>query len=245
MDQACGARFSLAQYQSTVGGRPCVERHLRRIAELVELGDVRAAALGAACRRRAGDQFDLAAGMGGDARGEVGDGDLLGGADVIDAEVLALGAHHHDAADQIVDVAEAAGLAAVALESRTAACRLGCCAATRLQAQRELRDDVLPAHVGAVDVVRPEDQHAVEELAAVVDRHQLADDLAAAVGIARIGRIGHDQRRVSRRSGRAAASDRPPSSTPAPASATPSLRQASITLIMPLTPTSSTSSGAL
>ena len=55
---------------------------------------------------------------------------------------------------------------------------------------------MLEAHVRAVDVVRPENQHAVEELAAVVDRHQLADDLAAAVGIARIGRVGHDERRA-------------------------------------------------
>ena len=46
----------------------------------------------------------------------VGDRDLFGRADVVDAEMLALRAHHHDAAHEIVDVAEAAGLAAVALD---------------------------------------------------------------------------------------------------------------------------------
>ena len=64
------------------------------------------------------------------------------------------------------------------------------------QAHRELRDDVLEAHVGPIDVVRPKDQRALEMLAAVVDHHHLADDLAGAVGEPRIVRIGHDERRV-------------------------------------------------
>src|SRR3954465_2981039 len=89
---------------------------MRRISELSEFGNVRTAALSAALRRRAGDQFDVTPSMRGDARGQLGDRDLLPGADMIDAEVLALGAHHHDPADEIIDMAEAAGLAAVALE---------------------------------------------------------------------------------------------------------------------------------
>ena len=74
------------------------------------------APLGAAGGSRAGDEFDLAAGMGGDAPRDVGDRHLLGRADVIDAEMLALGAHHHHAAHEIVDVTEAAGLPSVALD---------------------------------------------------------------------------------------------------------------------------------
>ena len=65
-----------------------------------------------------------------------------------------------------------------------------------VQAQRELRDDVLPAHVRAVDIVRAENENALEVLAAEIDRHQLADQLAAAVGIARVEHVGHEQRRV-------------------------------------------------
>ena len=33
-----------------------------------------------------------------------------------------------------------------------------------VQAQRELRDHVLPSHVGTVDIVRTEDQHALEDI---------------------------------------------------------------------------------
>ena len=64
----------------------------------------------------------------------------------------------------------------------------------RLQAQRELRDHVLEPHVGTIDVVRAEDQHAIEEFAAEIDRHDLADELAGAIGIARVERIGHGER---------------------------------------------------
>ena len=71
---------------------------------------------------------------------------------------------------------------------------VGCWAARALQAQRELRDHVLEPHVGAIDVVRAEDQHALEEFAAEIDRHDLADELAGAVGIARVERIGHGER---------------------------------------------------
>ena len=63
------------------------------------------------------------------------------------------------------------------------------------QAQRELRDDVLPAHVGAIDVVRAENEHTVEQSAAIVHREQLADDLAASVRVARVEHVGHHERR--------------------------------------------------
>ena len=54
---------------------------------------------------------------------KIGDGDLLRGADVIDAEMLALFAHHQHAGDEIVDEAEAAGLLPGALDLEAAACR--------------------------------------------------------------------------------------------------------------------------
>ena len=66
--------------------------------------------------RLAGDELDLAPGMGRDAARQLGDRDLLRGADVIDAEMLAFLAHHHDAGDEIVDEAEAARLLAGALD---------------------------------------------------------------------------------------------------------------------------------
>src|SRR5437763_542895 len=68
------------------------------------------------CWRTTRDQLDLAAGMNSHAGGEIGDGDVVHGADVIDAEMLAFVAHHQDAADEVVDMAEAAGLATVALQ---------------------------------------------------------------------------------------------------------------------------------
>ena len=67
--------------------------------------------------------------MGRHAAGELGDGDLLGRADVIDAEMLALLAHHHDAAHEIVDMAEAAGLAPSPWIAKRHRARWMCCAA--------------------------------------------------------------------------------------------------------------------
>ena len=40
----------------------------------------------------------------------------------------------------------------------------GCCVASGVEAQRELRHHVLAAHVGAIDIVRAEDQHALEDI---------------------------------------------------------------------------------
>ena len=54
--------------------------------------------------------------MAGDPPCQIGDGDFFGGADVIDAEMLAFFAHHHDAGDQVVDEAEAARFLAGALD---------------------------------------------------------------------------------------------------------------------------------
>ena len=66
-------------------------------------------------------------------------------------------------------------------------------------AHRKLRDDVLLAHVRPIDVVRPEYQHPVEVLAAVVEREQLADDFPAPIREPGIGDVGDHQRNVLRR----------------------------------------------
>src|SRR5581483_7586966 len=110
--------------------------------------------------------------------------------DMVDAEVLAALAHHHDAGNEIVDMTEAAGFlpAALDLERHCAHRVLRDC---RFHAQRELRHHVLPAHVWPVNIMRPENKYALEMFAAVVDRHHLADDLAGAIGEARAQRIGN------------------------------------------------------
>ena len=59
------------KYQSTVGGRPWASGTRGAIAELGQFRDVGAAALRAAGRGGAGDQLDLAAGMGRDALREL------------------------------------------------------------------------------------------------------------------------------------------------------------------------------
>jgi hypothetical protein len=105
-----------------------------------------------------------------------------------------LRAHRHDAGDEIVDEAEAAGLRAGALDGEREPTGGGVLRRQHMQAHRELRDHVLEPHVGSIDVVRAEDQHAIEEFAPVVDRHDLADELARPVRIARVERIGHRER---------------------------------------------------
>ena len=63
-----------------------------------------------------------------------------------------------------------------------------------MHAQRQLRDDVFPSHVWAVNVMRTEDYRAPQFFATVIECKQLADNLAAGVGITRIQRVGNRQR---------------------------------------------------
>src|SRR5437660_3203360 len=98
------------------GRQSFVERDARRIAERGQFRNIGAAAQRAALAHRRRTERDLAARNLGHAAGEIGDADLFRGADMIDAEVLALRAHDHYALHQIVDVAEAARLGAAALD---------------------------------------------------------------------------------------------------------------------------------
>src|SRR5215475_454258 len=175
------------------GRQSFVERDARPIAERGQFRNIGAAARRATLAHGRWAERDLPARDLGHAVGEIGDADLFRGAHVIDAEVLALPSHDHHALHQIVHVAEAARLGAAALDqerNRAAWVFFHC----SLQTHGELRDDVIEAHVGPVDVVRAEDQHPFEMLAAVVDDHHLADDLAGAIGKARVVRIGNHER---------------------------------------------------
>src|SRR5262249_17315287 len=194
-----------------------VERDAGSIAERGEFRNIGTAARRAAFERGRGAEHDLAARNFGHAAGKLRDADFFRRADMVDAEVLALLAHDHHALHQIIDVAEAARLGATALDGKWD-CAARMLAHRPLQAKGELRNNVIEAHIGAIDVVRPEDEHAFEMLAAVVDDHQLADDLAAAIGKARVERIGNDERYalVGRHAGgrlidlRARGEDQPP-----------------------------------
>ena len=72
----------------------------------------------------------------------------------------------------------------------------GCFLAAASRRKRELRYHVLPSHVGSVDIVRAENEHALEIFAAEIDRHHFADQLAGAIGVTRVQRVGHHQRRA-------------------------------------------------
>ena len=66
-------------------------------------------------------------------------------------------------------MAEAAGLPSVTLDLERHLAALVKRRGT-LEAERELRNDVLEAHVRAIDIVRAKDQHAIEKFAAAASR---------------------------------------------------------------------------
>src|SRR6187402_2447413 len=63
----------------------------------------------------------------------------------------------------------------------------------------KLWDHMLVAHIRTVDIVRPKYNHALEVAAPIVEGEEFTDDLAAAVGIARIRNIRNHQWHVFRR----------------------------------------------
>ena len=131
------------------------------VSETLELRYVGAATFGAAGRRRPLDHLDIAPGMGSNPSGKISDRYLLPRPDMVNPEVIALRTHHHNARDEIVDLAEASGLAAIALEfERDSPLRVF--GGGSLQSHRELRDHVLPAHVWSIDIVGAENQNALE-----------------------------------------------------------------------------------
>jgi hypothetical protein len=98
---------------------------------------------------------------------EVGDADLLVGAHVVEVLVFRPSSTTRSrAVGEVADVAERAGLLAGPLDlERDAAPSPGLVAEGARHAHDELGHDVLEAHVGAVDVVGPEDDGAVEVFA--------------------------------------------------------------------------------
>src|SRR6266508_624684 len=106
-------------------GQAVIEGDAGSIAERGQFRTIGAAAPCAAGRRGGWTQRDLASRDPGHAAGEVGDGDLVRGADMVDAEVLPALAHDHHAANQVVDVAEAARLLAAALDRKRQHAEIG------------------------------------------------------------------------------------------------------------------------
>src|SRR6187200_3103643 len=98
------------------------------MAELCQFRNIGTAARGAARRGFSRDQSDLTPVNARNPVREIGDRHFFHGADVIDAEVLTLLAHDHDAGNEVVDEAEAARLLPGALDlepKRPGGLRLG------------------------------------------------------------------------------------------------------------------------
>ena len=121
--------------------------------------------------------------------------DFLHCADVVNAEMFALLAHQHDCGNEIVDETEAPGLFTGTLKFEPQS-TFGLTRRKLMQAQRELRDYVLKAHIRTIDVVWAENQNTIEKFAAEIDRQYFADQFTGAIGIARVMGIRHDQRYV-------------------------------------------------
>src|SRR5262245_49828243 len=129
---------------STIATSAAIRRRAERAvySRAQTVSKYRASAAG--CARRAPPRLkrDLAAGSSRHDAGKLGDADLLRGADVIDAEMLALVAHDQHPTHQVVDVAKAARLSPAALDrERHRPGRL--LADSALEAHGKLRNDVL------------------------------------------------------------------------------------------------------
>ena len=162
-------------------------------------------------------------------------------ADVVDVQMLALLDHAHQPLGEVVDVDEGAGLVAGALDRKRDTVPVVSAKARRMRTANCGITCSSPMS-GPYTLCGRNIDDAVEVLAAVVDRQQLADDLPAAVREPRIGDVGDDQRHVlRRRDGRGVWYTSELDATIR--SRTPSARQASSTFIMPLTATSRISSG--
>ncbi len=98
---------------------------------------------------------------------------------MINAQMIAVPHREQQALDEIVDEHERARLCAGALNGKVD--RIDVRIRQALHANDELGDHVLPSHVGPVDVVRADDDDALQVPPPVVDGHQLVDDLAARV----------------------------------------------------------------
>src|SRR6516225_1389528 len=171
------------------------ERYAGLIAEFGKLRDIGTTPGCSARSWRPGNKFDLALSGSRDVLGQIRDRNFFHGADVVDAEMFALLAHHQNACNEIVDKAEAPRLRAAALnfkaEPAGTQARREC-----LQAKRELRDHVFESHVRTVNVVRPKNKNALQKLSTEIDRHYFADQFTGAVGIPRVVRIGYNERRT-------------------------------------------------
>ena len=98
---------------------------------------------------------------------------------MVDPKVLALIHNKHQPVDEVINERECSSLFPAAL-NRKAYWITGILICL-FHAQDKLRDNVVPTHVGSIDVVRPEDQDAFEVGSPVVEDYTLADHLPGGV----------------------------------------------------------------
>src|SRR5258708_16934772 len=93
--------------------------------------------------------------------GKIRDRDLIPSSHMVNSEMSALRTHDHDARDEVVNMAEASGLAAIALklEGYPHARTFDDCS---LQSHCELRDHFHPTHARSIDIISPKYPHAVD-----------------------------------------------------------------------------------
>src|SRR6185369_2081751 len=112
--------------------------------------------------------FDLPCINAADLAREVRDRNLFHCADVVDAQVFAFFEYRHETINKIVDANEGPRLRPIALNWKWNFVR--CLLRKLTHPKRELRNNVLPTHIRAEDVMRAENQDTLEKLSAVVDR---------------------------------------------------------------------------
>src|ERR1700737_244632 len=97
--------------------------------------------------------------------------------------------HSHQPIDEIINEDKRSRLLTCALNRK--ANSLGVRVEQHPHAQDKLRDYVLPAHLGTIDVVRPDDEHTIESGAPIIDGHNFTDNFTGRIGIARVRGIGY------------------------------------------------------
>ena len=110
---------------------------------------------------------------------EGADGYFLRRAYVVDPEMLAFVQDEQDTLNEVIDEDEGASLVSRSLYRKRDG--VGEMVLQRLHARNELRDDMLVPHIGAVHIVGSDDRDAFELTTAVIDGHDLREDLARRV----------------------------------------------------------------
>ena len=131
-----------------------------RVTESSQLGDLRTAARCGTFGRRSGNKLDFAAEDGRRLAGQGGNGDFVARSDVVDFSMFASIKQDFEAVREIVDIYERPSFVARAEHAESDRARL--MLAKDVHPHDELRNHVLPTHVGTVDVVRSKYDHPLE-----------------------------------------------------------------------------------